>query len=138
MITVTEVPWSTHSQALMALRMAVFVREQGIALDDELDPNDAKHRHFLAFDEPPTPVGCGRLTAQGQIGRMAVLQQYRHQGIGAALLHNIVTAARRRYRPNILHKKDAERFYARHGFIATDENFFEAGISHITMHRTLT
>ncbi len=56
MITVTEVPWSTHSQALMALRMAVFVREQGIALDDELDPDDAKHRHFLAFDEPPTAI----------------------------------------------------------------------------------
>ncbi|MEC7553552.1 MAG: GNAT family N-acetyltransferase [Pseudomonadota bacterium] len=140
MITVTEVPWSTHSQALMALRMAIFVREQGIALDDELDPNDAKHRHFLAFDEPPTPVGCGRLTAQGQIGRMAVLQQHRHQGIGAALLHNIVTAAHDAGTDRIfLHaQKDAERFYARHGFIATGENFFEAGISHITMHRTLT
>ena len=37
-------------------------------------------------------VGCGRLTAQGQIGRMAVLPTP-NQGIGAALLHNIVTAA---------------------------------------------
>ena len=60
MTKVTEVTWSTHSEALMALRMQVFVHEQGIALDDELDPNDPKHRHFLVLEEPTMPIGCGR------------------------------------------------------------------------------
>lgn len=136
---ITEVSWSSHSDILMALRMRVFVQEQGIALDDEVDPNDAQHRHFLAFADSAEAIGCGRMTAQGQIGRMAVLPAHRHKGIGAELLSHIVrVAAASGAHCVFLHAQvDAESFYAKQGFTGTGKTFMEAGITHVTMRRAL-
>lgn len=138
-VIATEVSWSTHKDVLMALRMQVFVEEQGIALTDELDPNDSSHRHFLAYDSSGRAIGCARLTADGQIGRMAVLQSQRRQGVGAALLDHIVaTAADNEAKYVFLHAQtDAKDFYAKHGFTATGDTFDEAGLQHLTMRRSL-
>lgn len=138
-VIATEVSWSTHKDVLMALRLQVFVEEQGIALTDELDPNDASHRHFLAYDGSGQAVGCGRLTTDGQIGRMAVVQARRRQGVGATLLAHIVAAAEGHGAKYVfLHAQtDAKDFYAKHGFTATGDTFKEAGLQHLTMRRPL-
>ena len=134
--SVTEVSWATHQQQLMALRFAVFVGEQGIAAEDERDPKDPECRHFVALHDDATVIGCGRLTPEGQIGRMAVQAALRQTGIGSAILQHILQCARHSGSNAVfLHAQaDAAEFYARHGFISNGEAFIEAGIPHIGMH----
>jgi predicted GNAT family N-acyltransferase len=137
--TVRLVEWSAGEAALRAIRYAVFVVEQHVPEALEWDDMDARSTHALALAEDGTPIGCGRLLPTGYIGRMAVLAPWRCQGVGAALLLALVDLAReRRYERAILNAQvQAMPFYARHGFVATGEQFDEAGIDHRVMARAL-
>ena len=125
--------WGTHEQALSSLRRTVFVEEQGVAEDEEWDGADPDCRHFLA-DANGLPVGTARLMPSGQIGRMAVLREWRGRGIGARLLKLAVDAARAANQSVFLHAQShAVGFYERSGFEATGQPFMEAGIEHRQM-----
>jgi predicted GNAT family N-acyltransferase len=119
------------------IRMRVFVREQGVPRDIELDDADQQAIHFLATTGG-RPVGTARLVMQGKkakIGRMAVLKRYRRKGIGAALLKRVITAAKRRGAKKIfLHAQvPVIRFYEKMGFRCVGPVFDEAGIAHRRM-----
>ena len=132
--TVREVGWADAAEALSSVRIAVFVREQGIGREEELDGEDADCRHFLAEDEQGRPIGTARLLASGQIGRMAVLPAWRRHGVGAQLLAHAVAAAAEDDRAVFLHAQaDAVPFYERCGFKAVGEPFEDAGIPHRNM-----
>src|ERR671919_64509 len=95
----------------------VFVREQRVPAEIELDENDALCVHAIAFDGEDA-VGTGRLLPDGHIGRMAVLGKWRRRGIGAAILRALIEAAARRGDREIalsaqVHAVD---FYRAHGF----------------------
>ena len=130
-----EVSWHSHQRALSSLRRTVFVEEQGVAEDQEWDGADPDCRHFLAEDADGRPVGTARLMPSGQIGRMAVLVDWRKRGIGARLLGLAVAAARAAdYRVIFLHAQShAVGFYERAGFRVTGPPFTEAGILHREM-----
>ena len=134
-IQAREVDWDSHEQALSSLRRTVFVEEQGVAEDEEWDGADPDCRHFLADDHDGRPIGTARLMPSGQIGRMAVLAEWRGQGIGARLLRLAVDAARASNYPSIfLHAQShAVGFYERAGFKVTGKPFMEAGIEHREM-----
>ena len=131
---VREVPWASHQDALCAVRIAVFVDEQGIDRDEELDGEDAASRHFLAQDADGHPIGAARLLPNGQIGRMAVLPAWRRRGVGAQLLGCAVAAAQTDGLPVFLHAQaDAVPFYERNGFAVVGDVFEEANIDHRKM-----
>jgi len=131
-------------QALMArarpLRFEVFVREQGVPQDLEWDAHDAESLHALVQDAAGKAIGTGRLLADGHIGRIAVLPEWRRQGVGTALLRRLMEAAAaagmRRLALNA--QTRAVPFYARYGFAAEGREFLEAGIPHISMARSCT
>jgi predicted GNAT family N-acyltransferase len=80
-----------------AIRMRVFVKEQGVPREIELDRDDHRAIHFLAF-AGPRAVGTARVVlhrASAKIGRMAVLKSYRGRGVGKRLLRRAVEAVRR-------------------------------------------
>ena len=130
----SEVPWETHAPALMAVRRTVFIEEQGVPEAEELDGEDAAAKHFLAEDEHGKPIGTARLLASGQIGRMAVLPEWRGRDIGAGLLARAVEAARRDGLDVFLHAQvHALGFYERNGFKASGDVFLEADIEHRRM-----
>ena len=130
----SEVPWETHAAALMAVRRTVFIEEQGVPEAEELDSEDATARHFLAEDAHGKPIGTARLLASGQIGRMAVLPEWRRRDIGARLLGRAVEAAREQGLDVFLHAQvHALGFYERNGFKAEGEVFLEADIEHRRM-----
>ena len=132
--TVREVPWASHRESLCAVRIAVFVDEQGIDRDEELDGEDAASRHFLAEDGDGQPIGTARLLPSGQIGRMAVLPVWRRRGVGAQLLAAAVAAAQADGLPVFLHAQlDAVPFYERNGFNVVGDVFEEANIGHRKM-----
>ena len=134
-VHVREVSWEQHGDALTSVRREVFVVEQGVDESEEWDGLDPDCRHFLAVDGGGCPIGTARLTPSGQIGRMAVLQEWRGRGIGARLLTLAVDVARRAdYEAVFLHAQShAVGFYERAGFEVTGEAFMEAGIEHRAM-----
>ena len=133
-VTVLEVPWATHADALMRVRRAVFIEEQGVSEREELDGEDASSQHFLATDGQGRPIGTARLMPSGQVGRMAVLPAWRRRQVGASLLGLAMEAAKRQGLSVFLHAQvSAQGFYERNGFVASGEVFLEADIEHLRM-----
>ena len=122
---------------LRAVRETVFVQEQNVPVEEEWDALDPQCVHVIARAADGTPIGTGRLTPERRIGRMAVLREWRNKGVGDALLQALITQARERgWREVALNSQvDAQRFYARHGFIPGGARFMEAGIEHQPMQR---
>lgn len=128
--------WEQQRQAAAALRQQVFVVEQGVPAELELDEMDAQSLHAVAYQDG-VPVATGRLLPDGHIGRMAVRQEARGAGTGSLVLCALMDEARRRGdRDVVLHAQlSARDFYARHGFEPEGEVFMDAGIEHIAMRR---
>lgn len=136
--TVRAAEWPRDMAALREVREAVFVREQLVPLALEWDGIDADCVHVLA-EIDGAPVGTGRLLPDGHIGRMAVLRESRANGIGSAMLTELIAIARSRgMRLLVLNAQThAMAFYRRFGFSPDGEEFLEAGIPHTRMIRTL-
>ena len=98
--TITLGHWQALQQAAQFIRTEVFVKEQGIAPEDEWDADDTTALHAVLFDASGQPLGNARLLqpspSVAKIGRMAVLKEARGHGYGAYLLHALVSEARRR------------------------------------------
>lgn len=130
--------WDSQQNLLRQIRQQVFVLEQGVDPDLEWDGMDASCVHVIAFageDIKRDAVGTGRLMHNGKIGRMAVLKDFRGQGIGGRILLALMDEARARgFQSTFLHAQaHALEFYGRFGFIAVGEEFREAGIPHRKM-----
>lgn len=137
--SVSAADYATDREALRAVREAVFVREQGVPLELELDARDPDCLHVLARDAAGRPIGTGRLTPAHTLGRMAVLPEWRGKGVGAAMLAALTQLARdRRWNAIELHAQvDAIGFYLRHGYLPVGPRYMEAGIEHQSMRRAL-
>lgn len=131
--------WSTLGCAAMQVREPVFVREQGVPVDIERDAHDATSHHVVAFGPDGEPIGTGRLLPDGHVGRLAVLKRWRGRGVGAALFERLLGMASAASMQHLeLHAQThAAGFYTRYGFAATGSEFYEAGLPHITMARTV-
>jgi predicted GNAT family N-acyltransferase len=127
--------WSVDSAPLKAVRTAVFIEEQQIPEAEEWDEDDAHADHALARTTSGEPIATGRLTADGRIGRMAVVKAWRGQGVGMAVLRHLMErAAARGIRHLKLHAQSyAIPFYAQAGFAPVGAEFTECDIPHQTM-----
>jgi predicted GNAT family N-acyltransferase len=132
-------PWSMLQEDAAQVRVAVFVREQGIPLELEWDAADEQSLHALIRNDAGDPVATGRLLPDGHIGRMAVLSNHRRLGLGGQILEALVDAAARKGHPQVMLSAQvhARSFYQRHGFLAQGEVYDEVGIPHQTMVRVL-
>jgi predicted GNAT family N-acyltransferase len=138
MFRIELLDWAHARERAAAIRFAVFVEEQGVPAEIEMDELDAPSLHALAFDGEAA-VGTGRLLPDGHIGRMAVLGPWRGRGAGSLILGRLVAAARERGDRHValsaqVHALD---FYRAHGFRAEGPVYDEAGIAHQAMRRTL-
>jgi len=127
--------WATLGQDATAIRFEVFVDEQKVPAEIELDDMDAVCLHAVAYDEAGKAIGTGRLLPDGHIGRMAVRQPGRGTGVGGAILTLLMDKARERGDAAVVLNAQtvAAPFYARHGFVQLGEQFEEAGIAHVEM-----
>ncbi|MGH8809650.1 MAG: GNAT family N-acetyltransferase [Noviherbaspirillum sp.] len=132
---VTIGDWTTQKTGAQAVRHDVFVVEQKVPLEMEWDAMDAVCLHALASDADGRAVATGRLLPDGHIGRMAVLETARGQGIGGAILLALMAEAKRRGDRVVMlnAQTHAEPFYRRYDFVRDGEEFMEAGIPHIHM-----
>lgn len=131
--------WGELGKSARSVRETVFVEEQRVPRDLEMDEHDAASRHVVARDAEGGAIGTGRLLPDGHIGRMAVLADWRGKGVGRALLERLLEeAAGQNLRRLALHAQtQACGFYRRFGFVEEGPEFMEAGIPHRTMVRPL-
>jgi len=129
--------WTRHAGEIYMIRRAVFVVEQGVPDDLELDEFDPGCWHLLARDPAGQPIATGRLLSDGHLGRLAVLAAWRGRGVGRAVVNRLIDQAERLGMPEIvLHAQThAVDFYRRLGFQTEGDEFMEAGIPHYRMRR---
>jgi predicted GNAT family N-acyltransferase len=136
---------SERMAAALAVRFAVFVDEQHVPAQEEVDEHDRADpdaRHALIRDGGE-PVAAGRYFRLGgttaQVGRMAVLAGVRGRGFGRALLDALVDDARRRGFARVaLNAQDhAVAFYSKAGFTPFGATLVECDILHQPMERSL-
>lgn len=132
--------------ACLAIRRTVFVEEQRVPEEEELDAHEDEATHFVAVDdgsESVRAVGTARLWVSpeglAKAQRVAVLADVRGRGFGVALMAALEAEARRRGHET-LHlsaQVNALPFYERLGFEAFGEHFWDAGILHRKMQKPL-
>jgi len=138
---VVEIAEQPRMEQAWAIRRTVFIEEQHVPEEIEIDADDAQAFHALALDGN-APVGCGRMVRHEgyvKIGRMAVLRDRRGEGIGKSILEFLMERARQRgFGRAVLHAQlTAEGFYLKNGYIPDGQVFEEAGIAHRRMFREL-
>lgn len=141
-IRVIPADFAADRDAIYAVREIVFIVEQSVPVEIEIDEFDPVAQHVLAYDGD-RPVGTGRITAAGpqgrmrRIGRMAVLDAYRGRGVGGAIISALIeigiAAGCREF---VLSAQcHAIPFYEKFGFVAAGPIYDEAGIDHRSMRR---
>lgn len=135
--------WSELGRDAARVRTAVFVQEQRIPREMEVDEADGAALHAVAYNRLGQPVATGRLTrcapGVGQIGRMAVDRALRGSQLGQRVLQALTDSARERGdREVLLHaQRSAEGFYTRAGYAVRGDPFDEVGIAHVEMFKPL-
>jgi predicted GNAT family N-acyltransferase len=120
------------------IRQRVFIEEQHVPVALEWDATDEAARHLLASLDGQA-VACARVVPEGYIGRMAVLPEWRGQGIGEALLLQAINICRQF---EVTHARlsaqvHAIGFYQQAGFEVCSEPYVDADILHVDMQLEL-
>ncbi|MFO7603458.1 MAG: GNAT family N-acetyltransferase [Gammaproteobacteria bacterium] len=137
-VVIREADFNRDFSALRHIRETVFVREQSVPLELEWDAYDQEACHLLAWVGDQA-VATARLLRDGKIGRMAVLPEWRHQGIGTALLRRLLDRAAERGLTHVWLSAQVKAipFYQRLGFRVRGPVYEDAGIAHQDMTRPL-
>lgn len=136
-LKIIGVEWASQKPALMRLREQVFINEQHVPPALEWDEQDATAQHLLAIHQGHE-IGCARVV-DNQIGRMAVLNPWRHHGVGKALLDAAIQVIRQQgfTYAKLSAQVHAIGFYQRAGFVFTSGEYQDAGIAHVDMQLSL-
>jgi predicted GNAT family N-acyltransferase len=126
----------------IALRYAVFVQEQRVPEELELDDEDASAQHLLVQDSTGSALGTLRILVKGKtakIGRVAVVREARQQGIGMEMMRRALAFCQDLNLESVALDSQTyiTPFYEKLGFRATGDEFMDAGIPHIHMTRSL-
>jgi ElaA protein len=143
-IAIHELSTAAEIERAIAIRLAVFVAEQGVSMAQEIDGLDDQARHLLAsVDGEPAGTLRIRLLEDGRVAkieRVAVVARLRQQRIGLALMEAALELVRAQgVREVRLHAQTiVQGFYERQGFMTVGDVFVEDGIDHIAMALPLT
>ncbi len=85
---IQQTTWQKDKALLSNIRYQVFVDEQKVPTELEIDDDDPLAAHVLCLVDGQ-PVGTGRILLDGHIGRLAVLQAHRKQGYGNKILYHL-------------------------------------------------
>jgi len=137
-VEIKPADWEQEGELIAAIRRRVFIEEQRVPEQLEWDGLDGDALHLLAWVDGQA-VGTARMLADGHIGRMSVLKNFRGRGIGRQLLSTILRLAGERglTEVDLDAQTQALGFYERLGFDALGEVFMDAGIPHRHMRKVL-
>ncbi len=136
-LKVEVVKWIDGYDSLTMIREKVFIEEQKVTSQLEWDGMDKEAIHFLAFKDEKA-IGCARALVIEycmQLGRIAVLKEYRGEGIGSALIEKAMTTAKLNQLSAIYISAQCHAidFYKKFGFEVTSDIYLDAEILHRDM-----
>jgi predicted GNAT family N-acyltransferase len=141
-LKIETVQYQDRMVAINQIRTKVFQEEQGVSAELEFDGLDASATHLLAQIKDRA-VGTARIREIDgdivKIERLAVLPDYRKQGIGKQLMVSALSAITQRGKFLVLvHAQEyVIQLYQQLGFEVVGEKFNEAGIPHVKMIKQL-
>ena len=124
-------------------RYKVFIEEQRIICEEELDGLDDKCIHIFLQDEERVVAYC-RIVPNGinyeniSIGRVLVLKEFRRKGIAQEMLNETVEYIKATFHENriiLSSQLYAKELYESVGFIVESDIYNEAGIPHVRMYK---
>src|SRR6476620_3597029 len=123
------------------VRKAVFVDEQNVPMEEEIDHLESEATHFVLYQEG-TPIGAGRLRlvdGYGKVERICVLKESRVSGAGKSLMEGIESFAKKQgiQQLKLNAQTHAIPFYSKLGYEIVSDEFYEAGILHQSMLKTI-
>ncbi|WLR53797.1 GNAT family N-acetyltransferase [Mesobacillus subterraneus] len=124
------------------VRKSVFIHEQNVPEEEELDQFESDSVHFVLYDNNLKAAGAGRfrvLDGIGKVERICVLKENRKTGAGVAVMNKIEEYAKSQGISTL--KLNAQThaipFYSRLGYVTVSEEFMDAGIPHKTMKKSI-
>ena len=140
-MTVKIVETQKELEDAYSVRKTVFVDEQDVPLDEEIDAYEDEAEHFVMYHEG-SPIAAGRfrfVDGYGKVERVCVLQEARKTGAGKAIMNAIEKYAREKdiHKLKLNAQTHAIPFYAGLGYEIVSEDFMDAGIPHKTMVKEL-
>ena len=137
-LSIKIVDYKNYHLQIHQVRNEVFIDEQKVPEDIEIDGLDSGAKHALVFDGEKA-IGTGRMFLDGHIGRIAVKKQYRGRGIGNSIMRKLINTARNLHLSEVWlsSQYQARNFYQKLGFIEAGEIYQEASIDHIKMKKKL-
>lgn len=130
-----------------ALRIEVFVREQKVPMELELDEKDhSENTVHIGYFSDDKLIGVARLIDLDKniihIGRVAIDKDYRGKGIGRDLIIGCENTAKeilkREVTIELSAQIQAEKFYESLGYNRVNDTIYlDAGIEHVDMRKVI-
>jgi predicted GNAT family N-acyltransferase len=142
--------WDSFKQQLVPIREVVFIQEQQVPADLEWDEYDQTAIHLLVQDVNQVGIACARLMINtilpdnqyglfAKLGRMAVMQSHRRQGLGTMLINKALAVAKSEHQHSmrLSAQMQAVPFYEKAGFQMHSMPYLDANILHVDMIKLL-
>ena len=141
MIEVRPARDADEVRAALALRLEVFVVEQNVPVDEEVDEHDETALHLVAVEDGRV-IATARVVMEGdtaKLGRVAVARHARRRGIAGRLIAASEAHARAHgaARVALAAQTGALPLYEKAGYIAYGERFMDADLEHLMMEKRL-
>ena len=121
-----------------SIRKIVFVQEQNVPIEEEIDQYEDDATHFVMYGDTSNPLAAGRfreVDGFGKVERICVLKEARKTGAGRKMMNAIEAFAQKQglHKLKLNAQTHAIPFYAGLGYGVVSEEFLDAGIPHKTM-----
>lgn len=136
-VTVKIVENEKELEDAFSVRKTVFIAEQNVPAEEEIDQYEDEATHFVSYQEG-SPIAAGRfrvVDGYGKVERICVLKVARKTGAGKAIMNEIEAYAFKHgiEKLKLNAQTHAIPFYAGLGYEVVSEEFLDAGIPHKTM-----
>nr|WP_289039122.1 GNAT family N-acetyltransferase [uncultured Allobacillus sp.] len=142
MIKIKEVSTERERNDAYQIRQEVFVGEQGVSMDEEMDEHDDHAIHFVGYiDERPVLASRLRFVDEyGKLERICVVKDERGNHYGNKIIEEMEKAIKKHgyFKAKLNAQKYAEEFYKKLGYQTISDEFLDAGIPHFTMVKDLS
>jgi len=119
--------WGNEQHKLKKTREEVFECQWRIPAEYEFDHQDSIAFHVLVVNEHNQEVATGRITPNGEIGRIAVEPEFRGPEVYQALFNALLNIARQHGLEDVL--VEGVNYYQQQGFRPVGTVFMDAGIA---------
>ena len=134
-LKIKKVETEQELKQVFGIRKHVFIEEQNVPVEVEMDEFDETAEHFIAYIGE-TPIGCARIRTNGfvKLERIAITKENRNKGYGTQLTKYLIDISKKNDKEIMMHSQDyVKDFYKKFGFEIVGDSFYEGGIKHVKM-----